>query len=110
MLSEAYRAAELLEQHGQALAVIDMPWLNRVDDAWLGEMLHDQRRVFLIEDHVPELGQSAFLIGAIQRLGLAIATHVYGVDGIPACGQNAEVLDHHGLSAARLTERILTAP
>ena len=61
----------------------------------------------MVEDHVPQLGQSAFITAALQRLGLTIETHVYGVEGIPASGQNAEVLEHHGLSAARLAERIL---
>jgi len=107
MLSEAFRAAEQLERDGRSLAVIDLPWLNRVDDAWLRSVLDGRPRLFMVEDHVPELGQGAFIAAAIQRLGLAIETHIYGVDGIPACGQNAEVLDHHGLSAARLAERIL---
>ena len=107
MLSEAFLSAELLGQRGHAVAVIDLPWLNRIDDAWLGLVLHGQRRLFLIEDHFPELGQSAFVIQALHRLDLTIQTRVYGVEGVPACGQNAEALDHHGLSAHRLAERIL---
>ena len=107
MLSEAFKAAELLERHGRSLAVIDLPWLNRVDDEWLRSVLDGQPRLFMVEDHFPELGQGAFIVTALQRLGLTIETHIYGVDGIPACGQNAEVLDHHGLSAARLAERML---
>jgi transketolase len=107
MLSEAFLAAELLEERGHSLAVIDLPWLNRVDGAWLGLVLKAQRRLFLVEDHFPELGQSAFVIQALHGLGLTIQTRVYGVEGIPACGRNPEVLDHHGLSAPRLAERML---
>jgi transketolase len=106
MLSEAFRAAELLEGRGRSLAVINLPWLNRIDDAWLRESLGGVGQLFLIEDHYPELGQGAFVIQAIARLRLAIEAHVYGVEGIPACGENREVLDHHGLSATRLAERI----
>jgi transketolase len=87
--------------------VIDLPWLNRIDDAWLDQTLRGYGRVFLVEDHLPELGQSAFILAALARLGLQVRPRVYGVDGIPASGQNLEVLEHHGLSAARLAERMM---
>jgi transketolase len=106
MLSEAFAAAELLEARGSSLAVFDLPWLNIVDDEWLATALRGRDRLFLIEDHYPALGQSAFVIASLSRLGLAVPVSVYGVEGIPACGQNAEVLDHHGLSAARLADRM----
>ncbi len=106
MLSQAFHAADLLEARGHAVAVIDLPWLNTIDDAWLARVLEGSPRLFLIEDHYPRLGQSAFISQALARLGLAVPTHVFGVDGIPACGQNDEVLDHHGLSAARLADRM----
>jgi transketolase len=109
MLSEAFRAAELLETDGRSLAVFDLPWLNRIDDGWIAEALRDQPALFLIEDHYPELGQSAFVAQALARVGLAVPTHVYGIDGIPVSGQNREALDHHGLSAERLVERISAA-
>jgi transketolase len=109
MLSEAFRAAELLETDGRSLAVFDLPWLNRIDYRWIAEALRDQPALFLIEDHYPELGQSAFVAQALARVGLAVPTHVYGVDGIPVSAQNREALDHHGLSAERLVERISAA-
>ena len=109
MLSEAFRAAELLETGGRSLAVFNLPWLNRVDDRWIADALRDQPALFLIEDHYPELGQSAFVAQALARTGLRMPTRVYGVDAIPVSGQNREVLDHHGLSAERLAERISAA-
>ena len=109
MLTEAFRAAELLETQGRSLAVFNLPWLNRIDDRWIALALRDQPALFIIEDHYPELGQSAFVAQALARTGLAIPTHVYGVDSIPVSGQNREALDHHGLSAERLAERISAA-
>ena len=106
MLSEAFLAAGLLELRGLSLAVIDLPWLNSIDNDWLAAALRDMAQLFLVEDHYPELGQSAFVMRALSEIGSSIRTHVYGVEGVPACGQNAEVLDHHGLSAARLAARI----
>jgi transketolase len=109
MLTEAYRAAEMLETQGRSLAVFDLPWLNRIDDGWMADVLRDQPALFLIEDHYPELGQSAFVVQALARVGLVVPTHVYGVDAIPVSGQNREALEHHGLSAERLAERISAA-
>jgi transketolase len=109
MLSESFHAAELLEAHGRSLAVFNLPWLNRIDDRWIANALRNQPALFLIEDHYPELGQSAFVAQALARMGLRVPTHVYGVDGIPVSGQNREALDHHGLSAERLAERISAA-
>ena len=109
MLTEAFRAAEILETQGRSLAVFNLPWLNRIDDRWIADALRDQPVLFMIEDHYPELGQSAFVAQALARIGLAMPTHVYGVDRIPVSGQNREVLDHHGLSAERLAGRISSA-
>jgi transketolase len=109
MLTEAFRAAETLETQGRSLAVFNLPWLNRIDDRWLADALRDQPALFIIEDHYPELGQSAFVAQTLGRIGLGIPTHVYGVDTIPVSGQNREALDHHGLSADRLAERISAA-
>jgi transketolase C-terminal domain/subunit len=99
----------MLETHGRSLAVFDLPWLNRIDDRWIADALRDQPALFLIEDHYPELGQSAFVAQGLARMGVRVPTHVYGVDGIPVSGQNREALDHHGLSAERLAERISAA-
>jgi transketolase len=109
MLTEAFRAAEILESQGRSLAVFDLPWLNRIDDRWLTSALRDQPALFMIEDHYPELGQAAFAAQALARIGLGLPMHVYGVDTIPVSGQNREALEHHGLSAERLAERISAA-
>ena len=109
MLTEAFRAAELLEARGRSLAVVDLPWLNRIDETWLAELLRSKRHLFVIEDHYDDLGQGAFVSRALARAGLSIPMAVYGVEGIPASGQNAEVLDHHHLSAAHLADRIQAA-
>jgi transketolase len=106
MLAEAFRAAESLLARGRSLGVVNLPWLNRVDPDWLAATLRGHSRLFLIEDHYPQLGQSAFVTQALCTAGISIKTRIYGVDELPVCGQNDEVLEHHGLSAARLAERI----
>jgi transketolase len=106
MLSEAFRAAQELEQRGRSLAVFNLPWLNRVDGAWLSAALGGFDDLFLIEDHYPELGQSAFVTQALCTQGLSPRVRIFGVEEIPVCGQAVETLEHHELSTKRLVERI----
>ena len=73
---------------------------------WLEDAAPRPSRLFLIEDHYPELGQSAFITQALCRSGIGIRTRIYGVEEIPICAQVPDALEHHGLSASRLAERI----
>jgi transketolase len=107
MIREALGAAELLGATGISVRVANLPWLNIVEDAWLAELIAAVDRLVLVEDHSPHLGQASYVRAALARLKATVATQVFGVDGIPASGQNAEVLEYHGLSATRLADRIV---
>jgi transketolase len=106
MLHEALLAAEALVTRGISLQVVDQPWLNRIDGAWLAELAAGFEAVFVVEDHarVGALGD------AIRReVTGATPLHVFGVDGWPACGTPPEALRHHRLDGASVAERIEAA-
>ena len=105
LLHEALTASELLERQGVALAVVNMPWLNRFDRAWLTETVSVYEHVLVLEDHAPVGG----LGDALRRElgGRSIA--VFGVDGWPACGTPSEALRAHGLDGASLARRTAAA-
>jgi transketolase len=106
LLHEALAAAELLSTRGVSLEVVNQPWLNRVDKAWLSELASAFDAIFVAEDHAP-IGA---LGDAIRReLGGPVALHVFGVEGWPACGTPPEALRHHRLDGASLAERIEAA-
>jgi transketolase len=99
MVHEALTAAETL---GDRLAVVNMPWLNRVDAAWLEELADAYDELFVLEDHAP--------VGALgdtlrRELPGRLVT-VFGVEGWPACGTPTEALRFHGLDGASLADRI----
>ena len=104
LLAEAFRAAELLAPRGIAAAVVDLPWLNRVDPAWLRETVRPFRAVVTLDNHYVAKGQGEFLASSITGEGLSPRILMLGVREIPACGSNDEVLKYHKLDAPSLAE------
>jgi transketolase len=99
MLNEALTAAELM---GGRLQVVNMPWLNRIDAAWLADLMERFDDVFVLEDHAP-----VGALGDALRRGLdGRSLTVLGVEGWPACGTPPEALRFHRLDGASLADRI----
>ena len=112
LLSNAWHAAEKLQQHfGVTTRLINLPWLNRVDPAWLRESIGDCRAVRLLDNHYVRGGQGEMLAAAIAELGLDPVASVMrlGVTELPECGTNDEVLTYHGLDVASLVEAFRAA-
>ena len=102
MLSEAWRAADLLAQrHGIGLRVVNLPWLNRVDDDWLRETVRGYDRIFTLDNHYVDGGQGEMLAARLAEAGLAAGIELrrLGLTGIPVSAQNDEALRVHGLDA-----------
>jgi transketolase len=99
MLHEALSAAEALSGR---LAVVNMPWLNRIDAGWLHELIEPFGELFVLEDHAP----AGALVDALRRALDGRPLTVFGVEGWPACGTPVEALRHHGLDGSSLTDRI----
>ena len=102
LLHEALTASELLAENGLDVAVVNLPWLNRIDPDWAGEVLARHGRAFVLEDHSPVGG----LGDALRRELPGVDLTVFGVEGWPACGTPPEALAFHGLDGASLVERI----
>jgi transketolase len=101
MLHEALTAAEALDGR---LQVVNMPWLNRVDDEWLTDLVEPFNEIFVVEDHSP-----VGALGDAIRRTLDRQIIVFGVEGWPACGTPIEALRFHGLDGASLAGRITAA-
>jgi len=101
MLHEALTAAELLHDR---LQVVNMPWLNRVDQDWLVDVVEPFGEIFVLEDHAP-----VGALGDTLRRTVDRTITVFGVEGWPACGTPVEALRFHRLDGASLAERIAAA-
>lgn len=102
LMSSAWRAAELLAAEGIDAAVIDLPWLNRIDDAWAAGTLGRFPLIVTLDNHYVTLGQGVMVAGALARTGARSDVLSIGLTDVPACGGNVEVLERHGLDGASL--------
>ena len=106
LLAQAVKASRALAERGIGLAVVDMPWLNRVDDDWLAGVARGRRLVVTLDDHYLEGGQGEKLLAALARAGVAVPTLQLGLSAVPPSGQPGEVLQRVGLDAAGIAEAI----
>jgi transketolase len=111
MLHEAMLAAELLQEEGVSLSVVNQPWLNTVDADWLATLVAPHRAIFVLEDHGLTGALGDFLLTALVGQGLLgnRVFRVFGIDGLPACGTPAEALAVHQLDGASLARRVTSA-
>jgi transketolase len=102
-LKHAYQLAEKLEKEkGISVAVMNFPWLNKVDSEWLAEHVRLFKSIITIDNHYFEggLGQKLNSVLTQQRINTRVTN--FSVNDIPASGQAEEVLAHHGLDVDSL--------
>ena len=76
--------------------VVALPWLRDIDGAWLADVAGDAT-VVTLDNHYLDGGQGSAVLAALDGAGVAVQR--LGVDRVPACGRNDEVLRAHGLDA-----------
>ena len=82
-------------------ALVLLPWLRDIDGAWLAEVAQG-RRIVVLDNHWVRGGQGDAVRAALP----AHDVEIVGIDRVPECGTNDEVLRAHGLDAASLRERL----
>ncbi len=101
LVSQAWAACEELGDWG----LVALPWLRGIDGAWLAENVAG--RVVCLDNHVTSGGHGEAVLHALASAGAGVAgVELIGVDEVPACGTNDEVLRAHGLDAASLAARV----
>ena len=106
LLTNAWKAAEELAKKGVSAAVIDLPWLNRIEDAWVKNVLAKYKHIVTLDNHYLEFGQGVMIGAALARNGVGAKLTSLGLREIPACGSNADVLKYHGLDPASIAAAI----
>jgi transketolase len=108
MLHEALLAADYLKKIGFGIKVVNMPWLNKINNEWLNEVLKDQKKIFVLEDHSAVGGLGDRILNAMNEINLfdgKTFTNL-GLKEYPECGTPLEVLEYHKLDGKSLAQRI----
>ncbi len=111
LLSQAYNAAKILEQEDKLkLKVVNLPWLNVIDAHWLEKIVAGCKFIVTLDNHYLIGGQGDRIAVELAQLGLlsGVKFRKLGLDRIPQCGQNQEVLAFHRLDTASLVNEFRT--
>ena len=108
MMTEAVKAASILEEKGISATVMNFPWLNRFDEEWLRNAVKGYRMIVTLDDHYVALGQGMQIRSVLAALCPEPCPKIIslGIEEIPVCGHNAEVLKYHKLDFESIAERI----
>ena len=94
-----------------SLKVIDLPWLNRIDEEWLKKSIADFDTVFVLDNHSQYGGLGDQVLNTALKINAARSKQFikFGLDEYPACGTPQEVLAYHRLNGENLARRIQAA-
>jgi transketolase len=107
LMASAWQAAEELAANGISAAVVNLPWLNRIDHEWVYETLGRFPAILTLDNHYVVLGQGVSVAAALAHTGVKADVRSIGLADVPVCGSNAEVLAHHGLDASSIARAVL---
>jgi transketolase len=108
MLNEAMIAAERLREQDMSLKVINLPWLNRIDQGWFKDNVADCETIFVLDNHFQFGGLGDQILNAAQN-GDELRGKKYkkiALTEYPACGTPPEVLAYHKLDGESIAEMI----
>jgi transketolase len=104
-LHETLQACDLLKAQGIYIRVLDVFSVKPIDKPLLLESAKRTHNTILtVEDHYYDGGIGDAVAAAVSPEGVRV--HKVGVEKVPRSGKPDELLDAHGLSAARIAEKI----
>ncbi len=104
-LHEALKAHELLHAQGIATRVLDLYSIKPIDTEALRQAAAaTNNTVITVEDHYPEGGLGDAVLDALATE--AVRVHKLAVKAIPRSGQPEELLEHHGISANAIVQKV----
>jgi transketolase len=109
MLNEALTAAEMLAEKDFSLKVVNLPWLNRIEDKWLAKTIGGYQTIFVLDNHSGYGGLGDHLLKALMLSDNLRDKKLFkfAVEEHAACGTPPEALAYHGLDGKSLANRVL---
>ena len=109
MLEQAQKSVEFLKLSNCNISLLTIFDFNALANSQAIDFILKHDQVFVIENSLPG---NLLQMRISEILSLSGKSHpmLYriGLVSLPICGQNNEVLDHHGFSARKITEFVLS--
>jgi transketolase len=109
LLTAAFNASQIILRDKKIdVKVINIPWLNYIDPAWLKNELGACRLLLSLDNHFIIGGQADAIMRALYKPGKNNINFIsHGIDGeIPPSGTNAEVLNKLNFDVDAIVEII----
>ena len=102
---EVLKAHQMLAAEGITIRVIDLYSVKPVDAETLKAAAADTNKTLItVEDHYPEGGLGDAVLDAVATEDIRV--HKLAVTGIPRSGKPEELLEHHGISANAIVQKV----
>jgi transketolase len=104
-LHEALKAYEQLKAQGVFIRVIDLFSVKPIDAALLIESAkRTNNTIITVEDHYVDGGIGDAVAAAVSPEGIRV--HKLAVRELPRSGKAEQLLEHYGISAAKIAEKV----
>jgi transketolase len=98
MVSRAVEAAERLRADGISVRVINMPFVDPLDEATVLEAARETRGIVTVEEGIVSGGLGAAVASLVAQ-NQPVPMRILGIDGFAPTGSASYLLDHFGLNA-----------
>jgi transketolase len=98
MVSRALDAAERLRGDGISARVINMPFVDPLDEATVLEAARETRGIVTVEEGIVTGGLGAAVASLVAQ-NEPVGMRILGIDGFAPTGSTSYLLDHFGLNA-----------
>jgi transketolase len=98
MVTRALDAAEALAADGIGARVINMPFVDPLDEATLLEAARETRGIVTVEEGITSGGLGAAVASLVAQ-NQPVPMRILGIDGFAPTGSASYLLDHFGLNA-----------
>jgi len=107
LLSEVLLARDLLRKENIDIKVVNLPWMNPVDEKWVVDTIGDIKHVFCVENHSEIGGQSESILRALStKSSRDVDFCIMGVKGYGRSGDADEVLRYFGIDSLSMADKI----
>ncbi len=107
LLSEALIAREILKEKNISVKVVNLPWLNCVDEKWLRNTIGKIKNVFCLENHSVAGGMTEIVARALLTGGPCdLKLQTIGIEGFGRSGEDEEILKHYAIDASSIAKKI----